>query len=404
MTPAEELQVLRARLSQAGAALAERPARERAKSLEAGCALLLDAESGLGCELRQKLAQSTGLSAPVIELGLETTLPLFTRDSLLSLLDSARPSRGDGDARPPSAPVVVVLAGNVFSAAARPLLFPLLCGRAVLAKASSEEDVFPRLLQRALAAVDPALAQACAVVTFGRQDEAAERILSAGARVISVYGDDETIAGFAARLAPGARLLAHGHGFGAAFVAKSSLGSSNRASTAASALAYDVLAYDQRGCLSPQAVLVERGGAVDTAGFATLLHEVLEAATELWPVGDVPAHAKAELLQWRGVAAALGTLHAGPSSAVSYEGARALRPSPGYRHVTVYDCADLAQLRARAQKLGPRLKALGVSERALVAELGELAPYVSQLGAMQTPPLGAHLDGLHPLEGLLERD
>jgi hypothetical protein len=57
---------------------------------------------------------------------------------------------------------------------------------------------------------------------------------------------------------------------------------------------------------------------------------------------------------------------------------------------------------ARLGALGRYVKALGVAgDGQAPSERSKLAPYVCAAGAMQTPPLDAHLDGLSPLEGFV---
>jgi acyl-CoA reductase-like NAD-dependent aldehyde dehydrogenase len=394
---ASELRELRTGLRLRGAALRERGVQARADVIEGACKRLLDAEQAEGRQLRSALLASTGLSAQGIEHGLQSTLREFTRAALLALHDGrdSEPALG-------SAPrlAAVVLAGNVFSAAARPLLLPLLCGWPVLLKAASADDAFPRALQRALAQVDAELGAACAVVTFGREDEALRDALIDGVDLLSVYGDDETVAAFAASRSAGTRLIAHGHGLGLAFVAGSALGSDAQASAIAAALARDVAAYDQRGCLSPQAVLVQNGPACDTRGFALRLADALDALALEWPRGELPPAAAAAQVQWRGVAAVRGELHVRTSCAVGYAGDAALRASPGYRNVAVHDCRDVAALRAWIAPLSLQLKALAVAGDDVREALAGAAPYVCAPGAMQEPPIAARLDGLHPCEGL----
>jgi hypothetical protein len=55
---------------------------------------------------------------------------------------------------------------------------------------------------------------------------------------------------------------------------------------------------------------------------------------------------------------------------------------------------------ARLAALGPHLKALAIAAPHVPSQLRSLAPYLCEPGAMQTPPLDAALDGLHPLAGL----
>jgi hypothetical protein len=376
--------------------LSERGVHARADAIGAACKRLLAREHAEARELRAALMRSTGLSAEGIEHGLQSTLRLFTRPALLALhaQHSQRvPARSPGLA-------AVVLAGNVFSAAARPLLLPLLCGWPVLLKAASADNVLPRALQRALGEVDPDLGAACSVVTFGRDQHDLRDALIDGVELLSVYGDDETVTAFAAAKASSTRLIAHGHGLGLAFVAQSALASDALVRAATEALARDVAAYDQRGCLSPHAVFVQRGVACDAHGFALRLADALADLGSRWPRGVLPPHAAAEEVQWRGVAAVRGELHVRASCAVSYAGSAALRASPGYRNITVHECADVAALRGRIAPLALQLKALAVAGYTEREQLAAAAPYVCAPGAMQEPPLEARLDGLHPCEGL----
>jgi hypothetical protein len=139
---------------------------------------------------------------------------------------------------------------------------------------------------------------------------------------------------------------------------------------------------------------------VDAHAFAGLLGEALQALAQPFARGALSPEAAAAQMQWRGVAAAVGELQCGSDSAVSYEAGAPLRVSPGYRNISVLDCADVSGLRARLLPLGRHVKALGVTGLRGRDELSALAPYVCEIGTMQTPPLDAPLDGLHPLLGL----
>jgi hypothetical protein len=392
MTSPERLHALRDALRGAGERLRALPLERRANAIAAATRLLLEESTAHGAALREALPASTGLSPAVIERGLRTTLALFERDSLMALHASAT-----GERRAQLA--AVVLAGNVFSAVTRPLLLPLLCGTAVLAKASSADDVLPQHLKLALDRVDPVVGAACEVVTFGREADDLHAALLRGVDVLSAYGSDRAIAALAARTTPECRVIAHGHGLGVTFIAREALGSEHAVRMIAGRAAIDIAAYDQRGCLSPHAVFVQAGGAADARRFARVLGEALQGIERELPRGALSEAGAAAQLQWRGVAAAIGVLHKGDTWAVSYEERGPLRVSPGYRNVTVYDCDSTAALAAKLSPLGTQLKALGVAGAAARGELSECAPYVCAVGAMQTPPLDAPLDGLHALAG-----
>jgi hypothetical protein len=394
---AAELRAARADLANAAPALRAMTIAQRADAIERACRLLLDPQSRHGAQLRDELLRTSGLSVPVIEHGLRTTLSLFTRDGLCTLI--AHAPRSAATARTPQL-ATVILAGNVFSAAARPLLLPLACGASVLAKAASDDDALPRALHGALATSDPRLGAACTVARYAHEDAALTRELLAGAELISVYGSDDTVEAVRATADPAARVLAHGHGLGAVFVAGDALASETSARAAAERIALDVAAYDQRGCLSPHFALVELGAAVEARAFARFLADALHAIERTLPRGALPPAAAAAQLQWRGVAAALGELHAHERCAVSYEAGHPPRPSPGHRNLSVHDCTDADAAHAQLARLGDHLKALAIAAPNASAKLASVAPYVCGFGAMQTPPLDAALDRLHPLAGL----
>lgn len=390
MSSAEnEPRALWSRVAQAGGRL-------RASSLEQRAAAIANVARTLAStqdeRLLDTLAQSAGLSRANVRWALRTTFETFSFDALLALASTR------AHAAPESA-VAVVLAGNVFTAAARPMLLPLLVGAPVLAKASSRDDALPFAIARMLSDEDALLGAACGVVSFAHDEHDKLDALLAGASSVHVLGSDQAVAAVRVRRGREARFVGRGHGLGMGLVATSALASEERARDAARAFAQDVAAYDQRGCLSPHAVIVEEhaGAALRASDFARLLSEALSAIASERPRGDLPQHAAAEQLQWRGVAAARGELHVGAQHAVSYEHAAPIRPSPGYRNIGVYALSEQS-VRERVAGYAFALKAFGVAGSA--HEVGKLAPYVCAAGQMQTPPLHAALDGLHPLTGL----
>lgn len=395
-----DLRACSRRLVRAGPALRARGARRTAEAVATACGALLEPRGALGRAFRQELRTNTGLSAASIAWGLETTLRTWRVDQALALRAAAPSEPGA-----PPALAAIVLAGNVFTAGLRAIAWPLMAGVPVIAKASSTDDVLPRYLEKALHDADADVGAALRVATFARGEAALEAALLGHADIVSVHGDDDTVAALRARAPAHARFLAHGHGVGVAYVAAAALTSEASALAAAERVALDVAAYDQRGCLSPHAVVVDAGAAITPARFAELLADVALANLEpRLPRGEVPRDALAAQTQWRGVALARGTLHAGARWAVSFEDAHALRASPGYRNVGVYTGHGPDALAARIATFAPHVKALGIAgPEAASADFAALAPYVCAAGAMQTPPLGARLDGLQPFEGFVRR-
>ncbi len=406
MTEAPEPQALRAlalRLRDSGAALRALSPGERADAIGRAAARLADPSDPLGQEARARLAESSEHDPAMVEWGLRTTLTADAADALRTLHSVWQPHATELIAQPARL-AVVVLAGNVFTAGFRALALPLLVGAPTLVKASSRDDVFPRLFARALAAEAPRLGDALGVATFPRGDEAREAALLEHADSVSVYGSEATIAAVRARLAPSVAFAGHGHGVGAAYVPYAALETTADAREAAQRLALDIAAYDQRGCLSPHVVFVARSGRVVPREFSRLLaDDGLAPLARTLPRGALPMDLGAQQLQWRGLGVVRGELFEGDGFAVSYEADGPLRLSPGYRNVLVLECGDPRELARRLAPLGVHLKALGVgggpSQRAEVARALEapLAPRLSPLGAMQTPGLGGPADALDPL-------
>ncbi|HJL19689.1 MAG TPA: acyl-CoA reductase [Sandaracinaceae bacterium LLY-WYZ-13_1] len=390
-----------ARLEAAGSALRARSPEAVAASVARAWGSIADPELAPGRAARQRLPESTGLTLPMVAWALSAT---FEGLSEASLVDAARRmAPPEGAVAAPAGLGVLVLAGNVFTACVQPWSLGLIARAPLLVKASSEDDVLPRLFAEALAAQDPVLGEACAVVTFPGGTPALEATLLSRADVVNAYGSDTTLASIRGRLSPTTHFVPHGHGLGVGYVA--ALDSRDASRQAAEAFALDVAAYDQRGCMSPHAIFVAPG-ALGGAAFAEDLAAALDRRAEELPRGALPVDVGGAQLQWRSVARVRGTLHEGDGWAVGYEGEAALRVSPGWRNVMVLDTPDDGAFAAALAPLGVHLKTLGVfgdpaTRRALAGALpAPLAPRVCAAGRMQRPPLLALADGRLPWEGL----
>jgi hypothetical protein len=405
MTPREEV---RRRASEVAATAARLRAMDSERIVDAiarAASSLADPENELGAEARAILPSSTGLGAAMVDWALRTSLAPATEENLGRLAKSIDGPKGTLPAHARLA--AIVLAGNVFTASFRGVVLPLLAGIPVVAKASSRDDVFPRLFSRALRFAAEEVGESLDTLTFEGGAVELEDALFGQADVVAAYGSDTTLAEIRGRLPATTAFVPHGHGLGAIWVPESALTDEGRAAEVARKIALDVAAYDQRGCLSPHAVWVERGGAVPAVELARLVSVALGRLAVELPRGPLSMPLGAQQVQWRGVAAARGELFEGDGWAVSFEGNGPLRLSPGHRNVSVLECASADELHQRLVPLGVHLKALGVAadrdaRRALARALpAPLAPRVSDVGDMQTPPLDSLADGLSPWTGLV---
>ncbi len=145
----------------------------------------------------------------------------------------------------------VVLAGNIPGLAVQSLLPALLLGRPLLLKSASAEPWFAPALVAALVAREPALADAYAAVAFTGDDaEALCRRLRERRSPARLRRRDRRSRASPPASAP--RLVAHGPKASVAFV-----GADVDSLATARGLARDIALFDQRGCLSVQAVYTE---------------------------------------------------------------------------------------------------------------------------------------------------
>jgi hypothetical protein len=328
---------------------------------------LLDAAAAVHADrarLAPALAAATGLTPEGVETGFASLEREATDAELRALVAAA------GDARS----VHVILSANVFVAPLRAIGLARAAGERVTVRPSPRDAVLSRALVEA--AVDPAL------LLVDERD-----VASIEADEIHVYGTDATIAAVRARVRAGVRVRGHGTGMGVAVVSRDA-----DPDAATAALAEDVVAFDQRGCLSPRVVLA-MGGQARAEVVASALHAALSSLGERVPRGRLFDDEQADARRWRDALAFAGRVWDAADHAVALapEGAPLLVPPPG-RHLTVVAAPSVDAAAATLVPVARFVVAVGTDDP---TGLGALAPphaRVSRLGAMQKPPLDGPVD------------
>jgi len=303
--------------------------------------------------------------------------------------------------REPAGRVAMVLPSNVETAAIRPLVWALLARDAVALRVSSRRAGVTRRFAEVLAEHDRELARALAVVSFPRQDVDDARTLFRWADVVHAWGDDTTMDALHA-IEARRPLVRHGRGLGLAMLDGSEVDSLGADTW--EALAVDVARHDQRGCLSPHALLVVGATADQAAEAGHALDRALSGLAAWFPRGALDEHERASARIWRDTALAIGsTLLEGSAHAIAVERGP-LRSCPTGRHLAVHAMADL-DARALVRTLGPHLKTVGLPSEEAVARapewLRDAGAHVVPWGAMQTPGLLAPSDGARPWTGFI---
>ena len=326
------------------------------------------------------LLQSTGLSPAGLDHGLRTIGTGMLGEPAAAELRRPHRQKEDGFS-------LVVLPAEPPGLILQSLL-PALAARApVLFKSSRAEPHFAPAFLAALSQRLPRLLDTYAVATWTGGDPEVEAPLHASARLVVAYGGEETVGALQAA-APG-RIVTFGPKLSLGWV-----GPGADLEEAARGMALDIATFDQRGCLSVQAVFVAPAAA---SAFATALASALdELATELPPGNTDPADRAGVRLAREDADLRSLTLYGNELDAgtVILENDVRISPSPGLRTVRIHPAADVPPLhewRRRLQGLAiAGYLTPAVRTAFLEAGISRFAP----AGALQTTDAAWRNDGI----------
>ncbi len=352
--------------------------QQRVRAVVQAARRLADPRDPLGVEARHALPAATGLSEGSIELSLSRHLETAIAPSDLEKLI----------ARAGAAPRVhVVLSANVFTGVVRAVALAVAAAPSVLVRPSSREAVLAPLLRRALVEQGDA-------APF----ELSERLDPAPGDHVHVYGRSETIASIRASCPAGVTVRGHGPGFGIAFIfagANDETETSVDLATLAARLSWDIVPFDQRGCMSPRFAFVA-GPREDAERFASCLAEELENREKEVPRGPLTEQERREGAIYRQTLQAVGRYRETAGGAVGLDldpRALMLPPSGRFFHV-----ARVASAESLAQLLSPYRGAVtcvgAPAPGQHRVDLAVLVPgaRILPLGEMQRPPLDGPVD------------
>ena len=327
------------------------------------------------------------------------------------VLDGFRPDSGAGGAprlrRAVGPPLLLqVQAGNVPGVGVTGMIRALLARSGLLVRPSRSEPGLAALFARSLADLAPGLGRSAAVCWWPREDEIPWRPIVKESGKVIVYGGEEAVRGIRALLPGGADLVAYGPKLGLAVLLPDA-----DPEEAPRALARDVCAYEQRGCVSPRILLtppgLSRAAAREaeralcewvkenevgplTPEQATALRQ-LRAGIEFGEGADGPRLVgDPEELRWT-------VLEGGPPE---------LRAEALPRVLRVYGVEGIGEVRRLLFSLDGRVQAVGYAGREGRGELSEAAAAAGvarlcPLGTTAWPPADWRHDGRHQLLPLL---
>ncbi|MFW6200844.1 MAG: acyl-CoA reductase, partial [Gemmatimonadota bacterium] len=307
-----------------------------------------------------------------------------------------------------------ICASTVPGVSVTSLIRGLLVKSAVVLKPGRSDVVLPVLFARGLREEAPELADVVAVSYWLGGSESVEDVLLAEADAVVVYGSDPVIRGLRDRTPVTRTFVAYRHRVGIVLVGRKALGESSEASER---VARAIATFDQRGCVSPHVVYVERGGGMEPGEWAGRLAQALAALEETLPSGPLLPSEASAIHQLRGTWEMRATAEAGAS--VHHGGAVApwtvfVEPEPGFavswtgRVVRIRPVDSLEEAVAELAPVGKHLQTVslaGVSDDRRLA----LAESLAEVGAARIttpekspwPPPWWHHDGEGPLGSLL---
>lgn len=311
--------------------------------------------------LAQRLVASTGLSIEGVRKGLAEHLETDTTEDELErfVLKFGDCSR-----------VTLILAANVFVASLRAIACARAKGERVTVRPSSREPELAAAIVSGLGDPHIELVQNVEVKSL-REGE------------IHVYGKDETIAKFKA--AAHVPVIGHGHGMGVGWLTVKT-----PVEEVLAGLESDIVAFDQRGCLSLRVLFVE-GGPARAEEVGRALHRALN--TTKIPRGMLTKWERAESVRFSDTMTMVGEVLAGHAHvvAIAPSDAPSIVPPTG-RHVLVRQVLRDAELGTALAPLGPWVCAFGTDDVPRAKALGPAHARYSALGRMQRPRLDGYVD------------
>ena len=375
--------------------------------------------------------QHTGFGRATLEKGLDQFFRQFTPENFQELLvqelgdanrldrfvENRQAGRANRLALAAGPELLVHIAsGNIPNPALMSLTLGLLTRSAQFVKCATGAAFLPRLFAHSLYDADPKLGACVEIAEWrgGRVD--LENAVFAEADCVTATGSDETLTAIRRRLPDRTRLVGYGHRLSFGFIAGEMLAGSWAGRIVARA-AEDVVAWNQRGCLSPHVIYVQTGGELSPERFAERLAQELERREAAEPRGELPpetaaaiasrrsiyevraAHSPETTQHWRSAGSTAWT--------VVFETDPRFQSSCLNRFIYVKPVRDLAEALQNADLSPGRISTVGLAapehrQEELALQLARRGvTRVCPLGRMQDPPLAWRHDGRPALGDLV---
>ena len=253
---------------------------------------LRQTEHPLFSRARAQLPGATGLSKENVNWALDNALEVHSSSWDLELLCYRTPECHRAH---------VLLSANVFVAALRAIAIAISASPEVYVRPSRREPTMVELLAQA------------APGHFHVVDE----LRPLPGDHCWAYGNDNTLFQLRRSLARDVVFHGHGSGYGIVIIKVDEL-QDNALDKLARSIAEDVAPFDQRGCLSPRIVLVEKNREAARRLWRMLAKEMTEREIQM-PVGDISVDERADVHRYHDTLCVAGEVLSAGSGLVSFE-------------------------------------------------------------------------------------
>jgi hypothetical protein len=309
-----------------------------------------------------------------------------------------------------------VCAGNILGLAPIEMVMDKLVDAATWVKVPKEEPVFGAIYAKSIEDIDPQFAYTIAVLPYESKDFKVQDFLFSKSDIIRATGGEQARKSLT-DLADKHNIPIAGHWHKFSFITIARNYMDKRAKDIAELVSFDVTAWDQQGCFSPQEIFVETGGDVSPVEFSELLAEEMETISIALPKGSKSGkmHVLDGYHQYFKKEMMGEPVKLFPSSTyqwlVIFDGNKpTFEPSPLFRVIKVKPIDDIMDIVSLIKPLGSFLQTVGVA-----IPNNRLMPFANAIGEVGATNIRTvsnmtlqrswePWDGSFPLQELFEHD
>jgi len=309
-----------------------------------------------------------------------------------------------------------VCAGNILGLAPIEMVMDKLVDAATWVKVPKEEPVFGAIYAKSIEDIDPQFAYTIAILPYESKDYKVQDFLFSKSDIIRATGGEQARKSLT-DLADKHNIPIAGHWHKFSFITIARDYMNKRAKDIAELVSFDVTAWDQQGCFSPQEIFVETGGDVSAVEFSEMLAEEMETISIRLPKGSKSGkmHVLDGYHQYFKKEMIGEPVKLFPSSTyqwlVIFDGNKpTFEPSPLFRVIKVKPIDDIMDTVSIIKPLGSFLQTVGVA-----IPNNRLMPFANAIGEVGATNIRTvsnmtlqrswePWDGRFPLQELFEHD